>query len=611
MRPAFVLLAMLSLCGGPAALAETVPVRSGEHAGFARLVFPLAEPTDWRLGRDGNGYVLRFGRTDMAFDLGRVFRFIRRDRIASVTADPEAGLVRVALACTCHADAFELRPGLVVLDIKDGPPPATGRFEARLAPVAAAAVAPVLPPPAMARPPIDPIGPFALPSDGPDAARAAQLQRRLARDLGRAAAQGLIAPEIDLPVQAAPAARRRAAPVPAPPPVPEGPQMRVSTSIDRGLGAVAHPPVTESGTACLPDDLFALGDWTGPHRAAADIGAARAALFDGRDRAVPGAALHLARTYLALGFGAEARAALAEAEPPARQVWLLLEMAEIIDHGAARHPAKFAPQMSCSGDAALWAVLAQPHLARGVAIDRAAVRRAFSGLPPHLRRLLGPPLVARFLDIGDRDTASVLRAALDRPGASPAPETRLLEARVALDGAHPEAAEAALSALAARGGAAGAEAAAMLLEHRIARGVPPTTDAVLAALALAHEHRRGPLGPRLVRAAVKGLALGGAFDDALAQMRRHGLLADRALCDAVLATLTDRGGDAAFLRQVAAALSGAGLTLPESGLPAPAAVRLAGLGFSVEEGKLRALAAARPAGAAAPLPTDAAAGLRA
>ena len=104
------------------ASAQSIRVRSGEHETFSRIVIALPKPSPWSLMREGEGY-----RLDMAakpqLDISRVFDLIPRRRIADIRKTP--GGLRLSLGCECHAVATEMRPGLIVLDVTDGPAPET------------------------------------------------------------------------------------------------------------------------------------------------------------------------------------------------------------------------------------------------------------------------------------------------------------------------------------------------------------------------------------------------------------------------------------------------------------------------------------------------------
>lgn len=127
----FVVLSAL-LAGG--AFAETVGVRSGEHAGFTRLVIDFNEPEDWVFGRVDGGFEFRPTRRDTTYRLDRVFDKIGRARVEDVR-DLGEGRLLLGVSCKCHAEVDELANGKVVLDITTGAAPAPGTgFDAELPP---------------------------------------------------------------------------------------------------------------------------------------------------------------------------------------------------------------------------------------------------------------------------------------------------------------------------------------------------------------------------------------------------------------------------------------------------------------------------------------------
>lgn len=111
--------------------AQTAVVQSGEHADFSRLVVQLEQLQDWEFGRVPGGYELRFDAKRENLDTSRVFTRIPRDRISDVTS-VGPGRIFVKLACNCSGDAFEIRQGRLVVDIKDELPAQNSIFEVTL-----------------------------------------------------------------------------------------------------------------------------------------------------------------------------------------------------------------------------------------------------------------------------------------------------------------------------------------------------------------------------------------------------------------------------------------------------------------------------------------------
>lgn len=153
------------------ASAQSIRVRSGEHETFSRIVIALRQPSAWSLMRDEEGY-----RLDMAakpaLDISRVFDLIPRRRIADIRKTPEG--LHLSLGCDCHAVATEMRPGLIVLDVSDGPPP-----EMPVAVVPPRLPLPLRPPPAL---------PLPLAPDQP----LANMRSLIGAELMRAVDQGLV-----------------------------------------------------------------------------------------------------------------------------------------------------------------------------------------------------------------------------------------------------------------------------------------------------------------------------------------------------------------------------------------------------------------------------------
>ena len=109
--------------------ADTVKVQAGDHDGFTRLVVSPGKVTGWSLGRTVDGYELRLTAPDAQFHVGRIFDRIQRQRIADIGPAERPGALGLTLGCDCHATAFAMSGGEIVIDIADGPPPKSSLFE--------------------------------------------------------------------------------------------------------------------------------------------------------------------------------------------------------------------------------------------------------------------------------------------------------------------------------------------------------------------------------------------------------------------------------------------------------------------------------------------------
>jgi hypothetical protein len=551
----------------PAALAEVIVVRTGEHDSFSRVVLPLAEPAEgWQFGRLDDGYQLRLGRGAVRFDLSGVFDKIPKTRLAAISADDATGRLTLRLACTCHAEIFAFRSTRLVIDIRPGAAPANSPFERPLpsgiSPRSRPAAPPrppalgydwrQVPPPRLPAPPPPNIDMPAPPN--PEIARA---RTALLEQLSRAGTQGLI--EID-PRQIAqmkdPAegADQHAEPNTAPAPQPHATppsdapsdqaqtahhdtghapaqaaptkatgeddkhdRLRIRTVLDRDAQTPAGPGLSARGGTCPPDDAFAIESWADDTPPAEQFATRRRALVGEFDRPGTSTAADLARTYLHFGFGAEARTVLtAFPGSGGAKREILLALAAIIDDERPALTNPLSGLAACTGKAALWSMLAEPPPAPGDPVDTSAVRRNFSGLPLHLRRMLGPRLSSAFLTLGDTETARALRNAITRAAGAPGPAIKMIDARIDIAEGHPERAEATVEPVIAADGPLSAEAMVLLIETRTNRGEPVDPRRIEALAALAHEHRGTAMGARLTRAQALALATINRFPEAFA-----------------------------------------------------------------------------------------------
>jgi tetratricopeptide (TPR) repeat protein len=583
---AFILTLLLPLTG----LAEPVPVRSGDHADFSRLLLPYDGGLEWSFGRVDGGYEFRPSRPDLDWDLRRTFDRITRARIRDLR-DLGEGRLFLSVTCDCHADAFVLRDGEVVLDIKDGPaPPIPSPFEARLADIdrvspdpdhVAPALGPRLPgstdgssgsdrsrasdvgnraglpltipnrsgaanafssgssvPASAPRTheagiPLETVV-SVLPESGvnpPVRSRVAETESALIEQIARAAAQGLIDADmsrIENDVRAATNPLENAEPEPvrpsqlpdpAPSVTPRG-HISIETGVDRAVPAAQTGQTrTDDGARCIDPVLFDISSWGGSMKNGADIGSYRSRLVGEFDIANGEGVTNLARHYLYITFGAETKALLSQFPSDVVRPDLLVAMAEIMDRGKAETAMAFVDQMPCDGSTALWATLAQPQLYRGQSINTAAVTLSFAGLPPHLRRHLGPGLAEKFLGIEDIETAERIRNAIAR-GAGDGPELDLLSARLDLASGDRKQGTEILDQVVSQDTDVLASALLDRVEAALSHGEAVAPDQIALLRSLAFE-RQGRLdGPSLVDAEVRARAASGDFEAALARLEQ-------------------------------------------------------------------------------------------
>ena len=517
-------LALALVLGPLEAAAGPVAVTSGEHPGFTRLVLKFGSPVLWQVGRALDGYTLRVQNQRPTYNMAKAFDLIGKSRLAALSADPTTGDLHLGIACTCYAMPFELRPGTVVVDLYDGAPPKGSSFEQPIdSPVAVVEapfeikLTPALPTydwtkvalgPVAAEAPLNP----ALATTANDGLLAADpslepLRLSLIEEMSRGASQGIV----DM---AKPKKMPRTAATP-------GPSVQIHLGETPGLvirqKGSARLPLTAQGAACLSDDQLDLPAWGASRPISDQIGPERQGLTGEFDRPDPDAVTRAIRFQLFLGFGAEATS-LARSFPgnlADTPIWQ--SMAHILDGEPDPTPA-FLGMEECGGTAALWATLANPNARPTEQTGKSAVLRSFSALPPHLRKLLGPRLVDRFLAANDISVATALRDAVLRAPGDPGPGIVLMLAAMDRALGKPGRSEAKLEPLASASGPAAADALVDLVEQRAALGQSIGYDQVQTLEGLLKEREGSAAAPRYRHALLLAHAASGDFDTAFAEI---------------------------------------------------------------------------------------------
>jgi len=501
------------------ASARPAIVTAGEHAGFTRVVIEFGGPVDWQLGRGPQGYRLRVKPKAPIYDLKTVFNLIKKNRLTAAQVDPDSGDLKLNFSCRCYAMPYEDRPGVVVVDLRDGVAPTASSFEL---PLENSAPAEVAAEGAFSKPLYDwatlslptPVTSLALPTPSappgmplaPVNQTLEPLRLSLIQDLSRGASQGLV--DLIVPEQIA-------APSLDPGSLPRQISVHADPNFAIRQGAAPNSPMTAQGATCWSDDQLDITAWAGQQPIAAQMGPQRQGLTAEFDRPDPAAVTRAVRYDLFLGFGAEARSLIRTFYPNAPDAALWQSMAQILDEQAdTAH--SFDAMQECETAAALWATLAQPNSSPNTPQAKAALLRSFSAWPPHLRRLLGPNLVESVLLAGDITLATALYEAIQRALGDESPAVVRMQAKMDQALGNSDAAISRVNDLAKAPGPGAPEALVDLVELQASLGRPVTFAQVQALEAYLLERRGGPDAPRFQRALVLAKAASGDFDGAFA-----------------------------------------------------------------------------------------------
>ena len=499
-----ILILCLLVASATAARAEVITFRSGEHADFSRLVLTIPRGTDWRLGRDGDGYALQLGNPADRFDISSAFDRISRNRIAAL--DPEAGPGRlgIALACDCHATAFLWRADKLVLDVADGGPPAGSVFETPIDGTAQGLVRvdqptlPILTGPGPQN--TESLAALPDPFIQPDASETllSATERAIAESLARAASQGLLTLDPTAVLQ----------PSQSPPGPAEMPM--VTSAEDAAVSAdvpALHPGLTthsaidisprsldpdqslsRTGQPCLAEGSLDVAAWADESDFGSQIGRLQARLTGEFDSYSASTATDLARLYIHFGFGREALRALQISDTSDPQTELLASLAHLVD-AEPSDPAALEQQEGCANGVVFWLALARGSVAGLSESQKATLTSTFRALPDTLRGHLGASLAQLFLQDGDFLAADTILAIARNGLTADVFEREVAQVGLTAGLEGSDRAMTMLSTLARSDDRTTAETLGQLIDMRLAAGQDIDDPDVLLAEALLFENR--------------------------------------------------------------------------------------------------------------------------
>ena len=403
--------------------------------------------------------------------------------------------------------------------------------------------------------------------DIPTSQRVAETEAALLEQIGRAAAQGLLEPNIaetrehirqaNAPLTQVPDANAAVLEISVTQPeAPSGPEAHVSiqTAIDRVANSKTPDATTATGLECPPDRLFDISSWGSDTGGISQIGAYRTGILGEFDSVNPEAILALAHHFLYLTFGAETEALIRQFEPDIERTDILLILAEIMDTQHSPRGQVLERYLSCPGKVAIWAALSQQEFRAGGEINTKAITAAFSAFPVHLRRYLGPPLAERLVNAGEMQAAISLRNAIDRVEGDPGPGVGYLDAQMALGRKDIDGAIAGLKETVISDADVAPSAILKLIELKLEQNIAITDHEIANAATHAFENRGSDMGNALARAQIKALAQSVRFAEAFTRLsvlkERHetppGELQETRIF--VVSKMTENASDAVFLR---------------------------------------------------------------
>ncbi len=518
-------LIFLTFLAAPA-VAQTVVVKSGDHADFTRLVLTFADGADWQLGRIDGGYELQRGDRRETFDVSDVYRLITKARLKSIWVDPITGRLQMGVGCACHAIPFEFNQNTLVIDIRDGVPPEGSIFEQARAtgkplpplgqPDGRTVVRTAAPRPAYDWLDLDPTAKSSPQGPGNASARTAftadvqsdGFRNAVIGELARGATAGVV--DI-VPSRLADVSTGAAEDV-SNARVVLGDQFKEIAGVAVSDGS-SEPRLTEKGGLCPDEERVDLAAWSTVDGGADRLTSARALMLGEFDQPSADGIQTAVRAYLYLGFGAEARNLMRAFPVPVSADPLAVGLSYLVDgESASENP--FAGLQTCDSAAAFWAIAAAQEQTSLAGLNGAAVARTFMGLPQHLKLVFAQTTINRLLRAGDAANAEIVRSALTRAAPTDAGIVPMVEAEIALHQGAPEKAETKLGAVSDVKLAA--DALLALVEARFQQRRTVDEKEVLGLEAFAFETRGGDRDGAFRRALAHAQALSGDFAAAFA-----------------------------------------------------------------------------------------------
>lgn len=448
------------------ASAQSVPVTSGEHGDFTRIVLELPKGTAWTPEVGNNEVSLIISLPNLRFQDTNVFQKLTDERISHVSSRSNAhsSAFVIALNCECDASTSSYLNRYIVVDIQEKPTdtPAEQNHQSRTLdtglqhqvtdelhqPIRIFWSTPDAPNytdfsfivnfPADL--PKETVGmtPIQSHDDVPDyhtensaateetpeqntelEAKLIEARTRLVEQLTLAAEDGyleflestdiaVISPEITpepTPIADLP-----------PPPVKQVQQWSIQTAQARDAGLIPRAFEIENDD-CKIEDLESFTSWGTGTDFSKELAVVRGGYvkeFDTPDIASVEGVIH---TYLRYGFGLEALTYLHEFEDKLTNSDLLAEIAHIVEGQSIDSNGTIGRALNCGGLAGLWAVVGVYPSIEGEVIGAESIVQAFSELPLDLRRLLGPRLSLAFRSRGILDMSDRILKVLERaPG---------------------------------------------------------------------------------------------------------------------------------------------------------------------------------------------------
>ena len=371
---------------------EELIAQSGEHETFSRIVFPLEEEINWSIEKSDRAVRISFPYLDATLSTEGLLSRLPTGRLDRISTD--RGLVELQLGCDCDVEVFRFDGRFVVIDVLDDTSPTepteTTSTEQPIFSFGGDQPNPIATLADRMLPPITPEIDENVQSFSDDV---------LASGMANAVAAQLLAPSGNLEPNDDVS-------------VGDGPsQIEINTPLRNQPPQVA---MAQQQICSLP--AYAdISQWP-PHKdVLQSIGQMRREIFDDSGQVDAERARSLAAGYIALGFGAEARAIL---EMSSQDRPLMEALAHIVDGLPSPSASTLREAFACPNALAFWAVLSAGALPDGANLNESAVEVTLAKMSLEYRNAYAGKVAARLRTGGYENAARQIEGLMARTNGS-------------------------------------------------------------------------------------------------------------------------------------------------------------------------------------------------
>lgn len=569
------------------AASKPIPVSSGEHGQFSRLVFEGRSLQGWEHVRTGKENVITFPNQKEGFRTDSIYNFIRKDRLRSFTAN--ASKFQFEISCVCTVEVFEIGETILVVDIKgdagsidDDRIYLAEKFEIEREDVSFNFGAKIsksengnsqekfdfsIRPKEIAdfsdsKAPIIDLSGFEgarnqIPLIDNDSSLGS-IQNQLLLEIGSAASRGVLnrsqnfsshvevrRPQVDVSIFDSsnfiePYVERN-----------DIEQIRITSSSDRKSASNFPSKSTPAGLVCIDPVRVDVSSWNDGRSFEQQIGDYRSELFGEFDELDSENAIQLVRLYIHFGFGAEALGVLNMLASGQEEWPELFELAKILEYGYAPNGRFLRMYVDCDSPASLWGIISVKMIPSEQTVNVKAALRSLNALPMHLRKFLSAELSLRLLEYGDKEGAKNAMRSLNRASDSPNISIALAQVEIDISDGNLNGANSSLQDVVNSNSEFSARALNSLIQRKVEEGLPISFDTIHLVESYIQELKDTPMETELKRSQILTFAKTNQFERAFFALSELPTTKEnKYLPSTILELLVSDSSDIVFLTQI-------------------------------------------------------------